>query len=285
MTPAKLTFLVALACLPALRGNDTSLHDGRFGPESLDTPAAGESPVRMVAEHIQVEFGYQYTSVHCTFTFRNTLKDLTVQQLVGFPDTGAAQDEVKRRDPAHADVVGEMANTSRLKDLKTRINGKSVKSELKYEEVPSGHGRRGDTTVWLWGRNSHGVRAWHTVRVDFPVGQDVTVEREYRVQNGASALGVAFFDYTTATGGVWHGTIGRLQADITLRDGATVKNLIWPGAKRHGEAIPAEYCTSPGRRAWKVIDPTHIRLTWQDFEPRTEENHRGFRLSRDFHGW
>jgi hypothetical protein len=285
MKTTNLLLLLALAWIPGVRANDTSLHDGRFGPEPLESATGKESPVRMVAEHLKVDFGYQYTSVHCAFTFRNTLDSGPVEQLVGFPDTGAAQEEVKRRDPAHADTIGEMGPTSRLRDLKTWVNGKRMKSELKYESVETGHGRRGDTTVWFWGKDTKGVRAWHTLRVVFPVGQDVIVEREYRVENGASAAGAAFFEYTTATGGVWKGTIGRLQADVTLRDGVSPGTLIWPGAKRHGETIPPEFCTSPARSEWQVVDKTHLRLVWKDFEPRTEEAHRGFRLARDFHGW
>jgi hypothetical protein len=285
MKTTNLLLLLAFAWAPGMRANDTSLHDGRFGPEPLDLATGKESPVRMVAEQLKIDYGYQYTKVHCTFTFRNTRDSGSLEQLVGFPDTGAAQEEVKRRDPAHADTIGEAASTSRLKDLKTWVNGKRMKSELKYEEVDAGRGRRGDTTVWFWGKDTKGIRAWHTLKVVFPVGQDVIVERDYRVENGATAAGAAFFEYTTATGGVWHGTIGRLQADVTLRDGVTATTLLWPGAKRRGENIPSEYCTSPNRSDWQVIDKAHLRLVWNDFEPRNEANHRGFRLSRDFHGW
>ena len=91
--------LSLLALLVAASGgvfaNDTSLHDGRFGPVPL---SGRESPVRMVAEHLEVEFGYRESEVHCTFTFRNTQAGPPVKQLVGFPDVGAAEDEQLRRD-------------------------------------------------------------------------------------------------------------------------------------------------------------------------------------------
>src|SRR5688572_23053978 len=107
-------FLFASSAL--LIANDTSLHDGRFGPEPLD---GKESPVRMAAERIKVDFGYRYTDVHCTFTFRNTLPEGATDQLVGFPDIGAALDEMNRREPEHAASLRERVNTSRLRDLRT----------------------------------------------------------------------------------------------------------------------------------------------------------------------
>ncbi|MHA3772323.1 hypothetical protein ACXR0O_12385 [Verrucomicrobiota bacterium sgz303538] len=275
--------LILLAGSLPLLANDTSLHDGRFGPEPLGET---ESPVRMVAEHIEVAFGYQYTDVHCTFTFRNTLKDQAVEQLVGFPDIGAAVHEMGRREPERADAIGETVNTSEIRQMRTSVNGKPVQSVLKFGEVNPGTDTDG-TAVWSFDRK-HGVRAWYTMQVNFPSGEDVTVERRYRVQNGASALGVAFFCYTTATGGVWNGSIGRLQADVTLRDGLTVDQLLWPGAKVHegklvGDSL--EFATKPARKEWQVRDAKHLRLVWKDFEPRTEKNRRGFSLSRPFHGW
>jgi hypothetical protein len=239
----------------------------------------------MVAEHIKVDFGYRYTDVHCTFTFRNTETQGVVEQLVGFPDIGAAEEIVERRDPEHADAIGEATSVSPLKNLKTWVNGRRVRSELKYADVRWGKPVPGDTVVWMWDRKKGGVRAWHTVRVAFPPAQDVTIERRYRVENGSSAAGVAFFNYTTATGGVWKGTIGRLQADITLEDGATAGSLIWPGQKVRDDVIPPQLATSPKRAEWQVLDRTHMRLVWEDFEPRTEPRRRGFALSRSFHGW
>jgi len=115
--------------------------------------------------------------------------------------------------------------------------------------------------------------------VTFPAGEDVIVERRYSVENGWSVGNILFFGYTTATGGVWKGTIGRLQADVSLRDGLTVNDLIWPGAKRFGEVVEVNYRMSPGRSGWQVIDPTHLRMVWNDFEPRTEPNHRGFTMA------
>jgi hypothetical protein len=275
--------LLLLASASPLLGNDTSLHDGRFGPEPL---GGAESPVRMVAEHIEVEFGYKVSKVHCTFTFRNTLKDQKVSQLVGFPDVGAACAEAGRRDSAHADVISERVNTSELRELRTVVDGRAVESKLKFGEVLPGDDLEG-TAVWSFDEKT-GLRAWHTVSIEFPPERDVKVERFYKVQNGASALGVAFFRYTTRSGAVWNGTIGRLQVDVTLRDGLTSKELMWPGMKVRGEKLEgdvATLATLPAKKSWEIVDPTHLRLVWTNFEPRTEVDHRGFSLSRPFHGF
>jgi hypothetical protein len=276
------TLLIFLASAASLIANDMSLHDGRFGPEPLN---GCESPVRMVAEHIKVDFGYRYTDVHCTFTFRNTLKNGAVEQLVGFPDVGAALDEMNRREPQYADSLDEEVNTAPIRKMHTLVNGRTVKSQLQF-----GDARRGDeerTAVWSFDKKQ-GVRAWYTVRVNFPVGKDVTIERKYRVQNAAGMPGVDFFQYTTATGSAWKGTIGHLRADVTLRDGITVDQLLWPGATVYGEKLVGdfrEFATTPGRKSWQVLDPKHLRLEWANFEPRTEPEHRGFSLSRPFKGW
>ncbi len=264
-----------------LLANDTSLHDGRFGPEPLEGGA--ESPVRMVAEHLEISFGYRDTEVHCTFTFRNTRQSGVVEELVGFPDVGAALQEMKRRDPDKADVIGERVNTRPLRDLVTSVNGQRVATELKLGDGSKDAGKR-DTTVWSWDRKTR-LRAWHTMRVAFPAGEDVRVERRYAVRNGASALGVCFFNYTTATGAPWHGTIGRLQADVTLRDGITADQLVWPGTAKLTIDLQPTLGTWPARKEWQVLDPTHLRLVWRDFEPRTDPERRGFALSREFHGW
>ncbi len=272
--------LVTLSLVTLALANDTSLHDGRSGPEPLGLDGR-ESPVRMMAEHLEIGFGYRNTEVHCTFTFRNTGSDQSVEGMVGFPDIGAALDEALRRkaDP----VLAETVNTTRLRHLVTRVNGRKVRSDLRFGPLDQ---RRGTGSYSIWMRSEKtGLCAWHTVAVTFPPGEDVTIERSYTVQNGASAAGVAFFSYTTATGGVWRGTIGKLEADVTLRDGLTVEQLVWTGDKKRGEVLPAELGTSPARTQWQVIDPTHLRLVWKDFEPRTEATHRGFTLARDFHGW
>jgi hypothetical protein len=277
-SPAILPCLLSILCVTA-RGNDTSLHNGRYGPEPLDTATGQESPVRMVAEQLEVQFGKRRTTVHCTFTFRNTRKSGTIEQLVGFPDTGAAEAELRRVSLRKGNPDPEIDRSAPLEHLRTWVNGRRVKSELRYGHTRPSDAKDSEGTDWMWDPARESVRAWHTVSVTFPAGQDVTVERQYSVENGWAVGGIAFFGYTTATGGVWKSTIGRLQADVTLRDGITVDDLIWPGTKNFGEVVPANYRMSPGRSGWQVIDRTHLRMVWNDFEPRTQPNRRGFTLA------
>jgi hypothetical protein len=92
--------------------------------------------------------------------------------------------------------------------------------------------------------------------------------------NGSSVAAApeVFFQYSTATGGVWQGTIGEMVADVTLKDGLTVDGLLWNSA--HGAGV------SPGRQHWRILSPTKMQLVWKNFEPRTDPNRRNFRISR-----
>lgn len=275
--------LLALFAITTAGANDTALHDGRFGPESLGEK---ESPVRMVAEHIEVAFGYRYSKVHCTFTFRNMQASGTVEQLIGFPDAGAAAAKLAQEHPGVRDYIFESVMTSPLLDLRTLVDGQPHESSLKYVSVSGGAER--DGTIAQLPNNRGGMRAWHTAVVQFPAGRDVTVERRYTLQNGTTMPPRAFFEYTTRTGAEWKGTIGRCQVDVTLLDELTADRLIWPRSKQDGEQAPGDtrrFAMSPPREEWQIVDPTHLRLVWTDFEPRTQVDRRGFCLSRPFHGW
>jgi hypothetical protein len=59
---------------------------------------------------------------------------------------------------------------------------------------------------------------FYTIWVTFPPDRDVVIERKYRVRNGDTAYGNQTFSYITITGASWKGTIGHLEADITLAD-------------------------------------------------------------------
>ena len=106
--------------------------------------------------------------------------------------------------------------------MRTFVNGVEQKSKLRYGWVKEIDGI--DTPVEKPDKDT-GLMAWHALEVTFSPGQDVTVERRYRTHSGEQVYGVHFFYYTTATGGVWQGTIGRLQADVTLKDGLKVDDL------------------------------------------------------------
>lgn len=272
-----------ILCLVAASavGNDTSLHEGRWGPEPIGGTEGPESPVRMVREVLHVDFGKKTTDVEAKFTFRNTQAGAPVKQLVGFPDVGAAEDEQLRRDKEKNPKASfEYVNsTGPLLRMKTLLNGRLHPSELRYGAIALDKNsfpmpwrdRKGETTRLM---------AWHALEVEFPADKDVTIERRYRVKNGWQIFDVAFFDYTTATGGVWQGTIGQMTADVYLQDGLKVSDLAWRDAALPKDQRGGIVMVPGARRAWQVVSPTHLRLTWKDFEPRTEEARRGFTVAR-----
>ena len=272
-----------ILCLVAASavGNDTSLHEGRWGPEPIGGTEGPESPVRMVREVLHVDFGKKTTDVEAKFTFRNTQAGAPVKQLVGFPDVGAAEDEQLRRDKEKNPKASfEYVNsTGPLLRMKTYLNGKLHPSELRYGAIaldknsfPMPWRARGAETTRLM--------AWHAMEVEFPADKDVTIERRYRVKNGWQIYRIAFFNYTTATGGVWQGTIGQLTADVYLQDGLKVGDLAWDDAALPKHQRGGIIMVPESRKAWQVVSPTHVRLTWEDFEPRTDEARRGFTVAR-----
>ena len=266
------TLLILFTMARSAPANDGAMHDGSRGPEPLEKT---ESPVRMVSEHIEVQFGAKRSSVHCTFHFRNTRTDGPVTQLLGFPDEGAAIDGARRRGWPLADPT-----LSPIIRMRTAVNRRPVKSKLHVVEVAPGE-EGGHFAFWD-AHHQHGMSAWYTLEVKFPVGRDVTVERFYTVENGWTMPGVTYFHYTTETGAAWQGTIGRLQADVSLRDGLTVRQLVWPGTVVRESKFDADdrATTQPVRSGWHVRDARHLRLVWNNFEPRTEPGHRGFTVSR-----
>jgi hypothetical protein len=270
--PVIIAFFALLAFAISATANDGAMHAGSRGPEPLEKT---ESPVRMVSEHIEVQFGAKRSTVHCTFRFRNTQIDAPVTQLLGFPDEGAAIKGASERGWPLRDE-----HLMPITRMGAAVNGRPVESKLHLVDVAPGD--EGGRFAFWDPHHEHGISAWYTLEVNFPVGRDVTVERFYTVENGWSMAGVTFFHYTTETGAAWKGSIGRLQADVTLRDGLTVSKLVWPGTvvreTRFEEKGP--HTTSPARSVWHARDARHLRLVWKDFEPRTEPEHCGFTVSR-----
>jgi hypothetical protein len=275
-----LPLMLLLAAAPAY-ANDTELHDGAYGPEPVGGGLTGpESVIRMAREHLGIKMGRQATDVVATFTFVNTLPAQTAHQLVGFPDFGAAGQEAARRiKRGQHDLYTDPYDTTRpLINFKTYVNDKPVPAALKYGFVkPSADG-----PGWTAGRPGDMLMAWYAVPVDFPPGKEVKVERRYRAPVGENVLGVTFFRYVTHTGGVWQGPIGELVADVELVDGLTVLDLIWPGTRippSLGAGVyPDNSVTTPGKPGWEIQDPTHLRLRWTGFEPRTQRDRAGFAL-------
>jgi len=271
------TLIAFLTVTVPLSANDTALNEGAYGPAPVGGLHGPESVIRMQSEKLHIVFGKKWTEVDAKFVFRNTKKNSPAVQIVGFPDIGAAQVEARRRDPKGEKIFAveqETPLTGVLRDMHTFVNGVEQKSQLRYGWVKEVDGV--DTPVEKPDQNT-GLMAWHAMEVAFPPGKDVTIERRYRTHSGSQVYGIHFFYYTTATGGVWQGTIGRLQADVTLKDGLKVDDLAWRGGKlpriQSGEGAMA---TTPNRKEWQVLSSTQLRLVWENFEPRTEKNRRGF---------
>jgi hypothetical protein len=262
-----------------LSANDTALNEGGYGPQPVGGLHGPESIVRMKSEELQISFGRKWTEVRAKFVFQNTKKNGPAVQIVGFPDLGAAQLEARRRDPKGDKIFAieqETPLSGVLHGMRTFVNGKEQKSTLRcgwVKEVDEI-----DAPVEKPDKDS-GLMAWHALEVTFPPGQDVTVERHYRTETGQQVYGIHIFYYTTATGGVWQGTIGRLQADVTLKDGLKVSDLAWRGGQLPRiQSYESSTVTKPNRKHWQILSPTQLRLVWEDFEPRTEKDRRGFEI-------
>lgn len=253
-----LAFLLLASCAVA---NDTAVHDGNDGPAPIGGKRGPESVIRMVRERLEISFGKQKTEVHATFVFLNSKPDAPAHQTVGFPD----RTKMAAGGDIGADFSGPMEN------LRTIVDGKERKSRQLRGWM---HQREGFDEPAQPGQKGAFQRVWHAIDVEFPVGKEVVIERSYRVKNGSSVATnpELFFEYTTATGGVWKGTIGQMIADVTLKDGVTVDSLLWNGIQGAG--------MSPARKHWQILSPTKLQLVWKDFEPRTQADRRGFRISR-----
>jgi hypothetical protein len=271
--------LAFLATSLHLCANDTALNEGAYGPQPVGGLHGPESVVRMESEELHIVFGKKWTEVDAKFVFRNTKKDTPAMQIVGFPDIGAAQIEARRRDPKGETVFAieqETPLSGVLHGMRTFVNGVEQKSKIRYGWVKEVD--EIDTPVEKFDKDT-GLMAWHALEVTFPPGQDVTVERRYRTESGQQVFGIHFFHYTTATGGVWQGTIGHLQADVTLKDGLKVDDLAWRGGKLPRiQSYEGSLVTKPNRKEWQIVSPTEMRLVWENFEPRTEKNRRGFEI-------
>lgn len=258
--------------------NDTAINEGGYGPSPIGGTKGPESVIRMVREELEIEFSRDFTEVKAKFYFRSTKKGADAKQILGFPDLGAASVEANRRDPSGGKIqlAYESDTADPLENLRTLVDGTERPSKLQYGWVRYEDGFFHPVQT---PNASHALMAWHTVEVTFPPGKEVLVERQYRAPNGANALGMRFFEYTTATGGVWQGTIGKLTATVTLKGDLTIDSLAWDG----GRNLPRSQrengpFTQPSYTNWERLSPTKMQLVWEDFEPRTEESRRGFAI-------
>ena len=230
---------IVAACLmlPVLTAgaNDTAMHDGGSGPEPVGWDKDRESVIRMVREEVEVEMGPLESAVHCRFVFVSGKKDSPAVQFLGFPDITRSSHE--------GDVMGPLRN------MRTFVNGREVESELVSK-------RRGDDGHWIdLAKPEPPCETWHVVKVSFPPGEEVVVERRFRTDNGMTAGGPIFFGYTTETGGNWQGAIGHGRFTVRVAEGMQAARFLL-----HPE------------EGWKhSADGRAFTLEWRDFEPRTDD--------------
>lgn len=273
-SPSVLAVALTLAATGLVRAHDSAMNEGAYGPEPRGGTQGDESIIRMESEQITVKFGRETSEVKARFVFRSYKPKEPARQLVGFPDIGAAYKEAARRDPngeapwqPHENVSGP------LKDMHTFVNGKEVESKLDYGFIQTD-----EYVGWKPGTPKDGeLMAWHTMWVEFPPDKDVVIERDYKVDNGEMVGGISMFEYITATGANWRGTIGQLDADITL-DGWTTDDIAWKTGGKKKQIFDTGPFTAPDKKAWKIVSPTHLQFTWKDFEPRTDKDRRSFSL-------
>jgi len=239
--------------------NDTAVNAAAAGPAALGEFVGEESVIRMVSEKIDITFGKEESRVHCTFVFRSTKKSGDALQLLGFPD-----------------FIDDGGVVGTIKKMVSRIDGVEVaaKKQRGYLQNDNQSAHLGDAPVDLKAVPVN----FHTIEVKFPPDRDVIVEREYTVGNGGSVEGDTMFFYTTETGGVWKGNIGKAEFTVTL-EGWTVSDLAFEDGPQKIEPRRQRTFSSPNRSEWKIESPTKMKLVWENFEPAVHESRRQILLN------
>ncbi len=237
-------------------GNDTAVNSAASAPHPVGEFKGEESVIRMVSEKIDIVFGRERSKVHCRFVFRSTKEKGDARQIVGFPD-----------------MVGE-SDSGRILSMTTRMDGREVEAKVRkgyfINEDFSPRGVLGPPP-------SGGVLVteaeYHTIEVAFPPDKDVVIERMYVVENGGSVMGNTTFSYTTLTGAIWHGTIGRAEFNVTL-DGWTLEDLAFEDGPQKLKPREQMVFCSPNRADWKIEASGKMSLVWEDFEPAVHKSRR-----------
>lgn len=258
-------WIPALALISIAGANDTSINSGAHGPAPLGEFKAEESIVRMVSETIDIRFGKTESKVTCKFTFRSAKKGGDAKQTVGFPD-----------------LLETDSDTGQIRKLETFIDGKMVEAKkirgwFATSEWGTPKSGFGEPPKFL-GEDDVQFANFFAVDVSFPPDKDVVIERRYVADNGADTMGTRWFTYTTHTGAVWRGTIGKAEFRVTL-DGMTVDDLAFEdGPQKLEPRKQFEWC-SPNKAEWTVKSPTELTMTWENFEPAVHQTRRGIKIS------
>lgn len=265
----KTAMLFLLCSALPVWANDTAINSGAYGAAPLGEFKGEESVIRMVSETIDIRFGRNESVISCRFVFRSGKKEGDAKQVVGFPDL----------------LTGEVGDVGAIHNLRTWVDGKEVEARKQMgwfdpmgtprSSLGQPPAREGPGGTWDDGV----MKAWfYTVDVTFPPDRDVVIERKYVADNGGSVIGNTTFSYTTRTGAVWRGTIGRADIKVTL-DGWTVDDLAFEdGPHKVAPREQQAWCV-PNKSCWTVDSPTELHMTWLDFEPAVHQTRREIFLS------
>lgn len=235
--------------------DDSALNNGNNGAVPLDLKEGIESPVSMDKEVLVFKFGFDQTNVAASFYLRNTTEK-PVTQWTGFPDEALGASKDAARDPAAG--IFPMAP---LNNMKTFVNGKMIKSKIRYGRVK-------------YGTDENVLMAWYVCKLSFAGIGKTLLERRYWAHNGGHSDSVSLrkFVYFVKTGSSWKGPIGNLTLDLYLEDGITVKDLAWEDEYPEGDRYSTEEKMYPPKDSWQIISENHLRLVWNNFEPRDESD-------------
>lgn len=254
-------FFISAIGVSFAAANDTAINAGGSAPHPVAEFKGDESVIRMVSEKIDITMGKEQSKVHCRFVFRSTKPSGDAKQILGFPD-----------------LVGEQ-DSGPIRSMVTIIDGKEVKAK-----VEKGYFTNEDTNPrGALGQPPHADMVvteaeYHTVPVTFPAGKDVIVERIYTVDNGGSVEGNVTFGYTTLTGAIWNGTIGKAEFTVTL-DGWTIDDFAFDDGPQKLAPFQQWVYSSPNKSEWKIESPTKLSLVWENFEPAVHKSRRGIFLT------
>ena len=173
------------------------------------------SSIRMVSEKVEAKLTRDNgAKVRCTFVFKNEGKATTV--MMGFPE------RAQREEPKQT-----------IKDFKSWVNGKSVKTRLIQ-------GKAG----WVGE-----YKGWHVKDVRFKEGEVLTIVDTYTGGIGNNTGGDKWFEYILKTGASWKGRISK--ADISVDVSALL------GARKITSISPKGYTRSGGVVKWALrnIEP------------------------------
>ncbi len=219
--------LLFFAALGIAKANDSAVNAGGTAPGPLGKVQGEESVIRMVSERVEIHFGKEKTKVRCRFVFRSTKPGEPAKQLVGFSDRGGVETDQT-----------EIAN------LVTKVNGKEVPAKKELGWFSGFQGGIGPNPAT--GKLDDSPVQFHTLEVVFPPEEDVVIERIYEVGNGGSVVGDNNFVYSTATGAIWKGPIGRAEFVVTL-DGWTVEDLAFEDGPQKVEPRKQMAFSSPNK--------------------------------------